>query len=213
MQRAVIIPVKKNHFAPTASKSWKSVDGGFEPVQVKFRQDICVISENFESMTKLICLALSIFVLSNIASAQLKVTDACPTFSVDILEGNINRIHPRSTSSEITRTFPCQTGVEESIDSTGRCQGVFYKNKGVNFFTGRNYIEIDNSFKGKMEPAIMGAAKGSLFSVLGNPKLKDIEWEAYQTKYGTLIVYYSKANRINKIQMTTKSTDNIKLCE
>lgn len=164
-------------------------------------------------MNKFICATALLLAAASGASAQLKVTDACPVFTVDVLEGNINKIHPKSTSSEITRTFPCQTEVEERIDSAGRCQGVFYKNRGVSFFTGRNYIEVNSSFKGKMNPAIMGAAKGSLFSTLGHPKLKDIEWEAYQTKYGTLIVYYSKANRINKIQMTTKSTDNIKLCE
>jgi len=164
-------------------------------------------------MTKFICSCVLLLAINTGAKAQLKVTDACPVFTVDVLEGSINRIHPKSTSSEIIKTFPCQTNVEEQIDSAGRCQGVFYKNRGVSFFTGRNYIEVDNSFKGKMNPAIMGAAKGSLFATLGNPKMKDIEWEAYQTKYGTLIVYYNKANKINKIQMTTKSTDNIKLCE
>lgn len=163
-------------------------------------------------MFKIIYSCALLLAIGTGAKAQLKVTDACPPLSVDVLEGNINRLHPKSTSSEIVKTMPCQTGEEEKIDSIGRCQGVFYKNKGVQFFTGRNYIEIDNSYKGKMSPAIMGAARGSLFRVLGNPKLKDIEWEAYQTKYGTLIVYY-KANKINKIQMSTKSTDNIKLCE
>jgi hypothetical protein len=164
-------------------------------------------------MNKLICSCALAFAFITGANAQLKVTDACPVFTVDVLEGNINRIHPKSTSGEIVKTFPCQSNIEEKKDSIGRCQGVFYKNKGVNFFTGRNYIEIDNTFKGKMNPQLIGAARGSLFSVLGNPKMKDIEWEAYQTKYGTLIVYYTKANRINKIQMTTRSTDNIKLCE
>lgn len=164
-------------------------------------------------MIKLICSAALLLFTASGAIAQLKVTDACPPFSVDVLEGNINRLHPKSTSSEIMKTFPCQTGVEEKKDSTGICQGVFYKNKGVNFFTGRNYIEINNTYKGKMTPALMGAARGSLFSTLGHPKMKDVEWEAFQTKYGTLIVYYTKANRISKIQMTTKSTDNIKLCD
>ncbi len=164
-------------------------------------------------MIKILCSAALLAFTATNSFAQLKVTDACPPFSVDVLEGNINRIHPKSTSSEIMKTFPCQTDIEEKIDSIGRCQGVFYKNKGVSFFTGRNYIEIDNSYKGKMTPALMGAAKGSLFNVLGHPKMKDSDWEAYQTKYGTLIVYYTKANRISKIQMSTKNTDNIRLCE
>ncbi|MFT3979088.1 MAG: hypothetical protein QM687_01370 [Ferruginibacter sp.] len=164
-------------------------------------------------MNKTLSCCLGFILLTTASFAQLKVTDACPTFSADILEGNINRIHPRSTISEVIKTFPCQTSTEERDDSTGRCRGVFYNNRGVSFFTGRNYIEIREGYKGKMEPMIMGAARGSLFSILGYPKIKDVEWDAYQTKYGTLILYYNKANKINKIQMSSRATEAIKLCE
>ena len=62
-------------------------------------------------------------------------------------------------------------------------------------------------------PALMGASRSGLFSMLGHPKLKDAAWDAYQMGYGTLILYYNAAGKINKIQMCSKGTDAIKLCQ
>jgi hypothetical protein len=74
-------------------------------------------------------------------------------------------------------------------------------------------VEITEGFKGKLSVPLLGAARGSLFKTLGNPKMKDAAWDAYQTNYGTLILYYNKANKVRMIQFSTNSTDNIKLCE
>jgi hypothetical protein len=59
----------------------------------------------------------------------------------------------------------------------------------------------------------MGASRTSLFKWLGNPKIKDVNWDAYTTQYGILILYYTKAGKVNKIQFSTKSTETINLCE
>ena len=72
--------------------------------------------------------------------------------------------------------------------------------------------EITDVYKGKMEPAVMGAQRGSLFKFLGNPSIKDDTWDAFITRYGTLILYYNTAGKVNKIQMSSKSADYIKLC-
>ncbi|HRD57402.1 MAG TPA: hypothetical protein PK504_05100 [Ferruginibacter sp.] len=164
-------------------------------------------------MSKILLCSSAAILLSFNVFAQLKVTDACPVFNVDVLDGHVNRIHSRSTISEVIKTFPCQTSVEERIDSIGRCTGVFYANKHISFYTGRNYIEISQGYTGKMEPAIMGSARGSLFNTLGLAKIKDIQWDAFQTKYGTLILYYNKSGKVEKIQMSSRTTDAIKLCE
>ena len=59
----------------------------------------------------------------------------------------------------------------------------------------------------------MGASRGSVFKWLGNPIIKDVTWDAYQTKYGILILYFTKAGKINKIQLSNKGVESIKLCE
>ncbi len=146
------------------------------------------------------------------SQAQLKAKPVCPTIEVDVMAGTINELPPKSAIGEIKSTLPCFTDVNE-VDSASRCAGVFYKDKGISFFTERKYIEVTDHYKGKLSPALMGVSRNSLFKLLGYPKLKDAEWEAFQMGYGTLILYYNKAGKINKIQMSSKSTDTIKLCE
>ncbi len=59
----------------------------------------------------------------------------------------------------------------------------------------------------------MGATRNSLFKVLGHPKIKDVNWDAFQTKYGILILHYNKSSKINLTQFSRKTTDTINLCE
>ena len=151
------------------------------------------------------------FLTINISQAQLTTTPVCPPFSVDVLDGNVNKIYPKSTWAEVKTKFPCYSQLIES-DSASVCAGVFYTEKGIYFYTDRDYIEIRENFKGKMFPSLLGASRSSLFATLGYPKIKDVHWDAFQTEYGTLILYYNKAGKINKIQISSKTTDVIKLC-
>mgnify|MGYP000939472624 CR=1 FL=1 len=158
-------------------------------------------------------LAILVILFTCIGSqAQLKAKAVCPAIEADVMSGTVNDLSPKSAISEIQSTLPCSTEILEK-DSASRCAGVFYKDKGIIFFTDRKYIEISEHFKGKLSPALMGVNRNSLFKLLGYPKLKDTDWEAFQMGYGTLILYYNKAGRINKIQISSKSTDTIKLCE
>lgn len=144
--------------------------------------------------------------------AQLKATPVCPPFAVDVMSGTVNNIQPKSAIVEIQTTFPCSTEMIEK-DGNGICAGVFYKDKDIYFYTDRQYIEIGEKFKGKLTPHLIGISRSSLFSLLGYPKLKDANWDAFQMGYGTLILYYNKAGKIIKLQISNKSTDAIKLCE
>jgi hypothetical protein len=147
-----------------------------------------------------------------LAGAQLKTTVVCPSFTVDLLAGTVNKeFDCHSTSGEIKKNFPCFTAPETTTASS--CGAVSYKDKDIYFFTERNYIEIGSKFKGTLVPAILGGRRGSLFNLLGAPKIKDVNWDAYQTQYGIMIVYYDKAGKINKLQISTKTTESIQLCE
>ncbi|MEO7306934.1 MAG: hypothetical protein ABIR78_10100 [Ferruginibacter sp.] len=157
----------------------------------------------------------SIFIIvisSSAVNAQLKVTQVCPPFKVDVMSGTVNDLYPKSSIGEIQTTLPCfsQTILK---DSASVCGGVFYSDRDVHFYTDRRYIEIGEKFKGKVTPALLGASRTALFALLGHPKLKDSNWDAFQMGYGTLILYYNKAGKINKIQMSSRTTDTIKLCE
>ncbi len=152
------------------------------------------------------------FVTCYTANAQLKATAVCPNFTADIMAGTVNDLQTKSAIAEIQAKLPCATAMVEKDLGTA-CAGVFYKDKDITFYTDRQYIEIGEKFKGRITPALMGVSRKNLFALLGHPKLKDTNWEAYQMGYGTLVLYYNAAGKINKIQMAAKNTDALKLCE
>ena len=161
---------------------------------------------------KLLLVILACLFLCQTSRAQLKKSISCPTITVDILSGKLNEgINPQSTSGEVKKTFPCFTEEQEQT-ATGKCAGVFYKDKDIYFFTDRDYIEIRQNFKGKLSLPLMGASRQSLFKLLGNPVMKDPTWDAFHLKYGTLVLYY-KAGKVNKIQLSNLSTSTLKICE
>ncbi len=164
--------------------------------------------------TKTIIVSFFFLVSSFVTFAQLKTTPRCPDFDIDILDGIINEtIFPTSTVGQIKLKFPCFTSFEDE-GTTAKCGGgVAYKDRDIYFYTTRNYIEIGPGFKGKLSIPLMGAPRNSLFKLLGHPQIKDVNWDAFQTSYGILILYYDKASKINKIQFSTESTGSIHLCE
>ena len=162
---------------------------------------------------KKIFLFLSFFNLVIAGQAQLKTTTRCPAFLIDILDGKVNELRSTASIGQIKEKLPCFTSAEVE-GGTAKCGGgVFYKDRDIYFFTARDYVEIGPKFKGKLTIPLMGAGRGNLFKWLGHPKIKDVNWDAFTTAYGILILYYSKADKVNKIQFSTRSTDTIQLCE
>jgi hypothetical protein len=158
-------------------------------------------------------LTLSALIISIFLQAQLKTSKVCPAIYVDILDGKVNGLETDFTQGQIKKALPCFTTAEEE-NSSSKCGGLIaYKDKDVYFYTGRDYVEIRDKFKGKLSIPLMGAVLNALFKWLGHPKIKDISWDAYQTQYGTLVLYFNKANRINRILFSKKSTDTMTLCE
>ena len=146
-------------------------------------------------------------------SAQLKATVRCEPFVVDILNGKVNEIKPNIGIEEIKQTFPCFTSAEKE-DTSSKCGGgVWFADKGLYFFTGRDYVQINEKFKGKLSMPLLGGSRNSFFKTLGNPKIKDVTWDAFQMQYGTLVLHYNKAGKVNLIQFSTRSMDALSLCE
>lgn len=163
-------------------------------------------------MKKTILLFVATGLLSG-AVAQLKTTALCPVFSVDILDGKVNDREPFATQGQIKKLFPCFTSAEDEGQSA-RCGGIIsYKDKDIFFYTGRDYVEIGEKFKGKLSIPLLGAPRTGLFKWLGHPRLKDLNWDAFQTAYGTLVLYYNKAGKVNKIQFSTLSSEMMNPCE
>ena len=162
---------------------------------------------------KNIIVAVFALALCSATSAQLKTTPACPEIKIDLLDGIINgKILPSSTVGQIKLNLPCFSSFEEEGTSAKCGAGVFYKTNDVYFYTTRDYIEIGPAFKGKLSLPLMGAPRSGLFKWLGQPQIKDVNWDAFKTNYGVLILYY-KAGKVNKIQFSTLPANSIQLCE
>jgi hypothetical protein len=157
------------------------------------------------------------FLTMQVTQAQLKTStqNQCGTFVVDILEGKVNGVTPKYNQAQIKSALTCFTSAEPE-DATSKCGGLIsYKTQDVYFYTGRHYIEIRDKFKGKLSIPLMGATRNSsaLFKLLGNPKMKDTNWDQYDTYYGLVILYYNKLNKVNKIQFSTETSATINLCQ
>jgi hypothetical protein len=160
---------------------------------------------------KKISFVLGFLCLASVSLAQLKASVACPPFDVDILDGKVGGFKANTIAGMIKNKWPCFSSVTNDSAKCG--EAVFYKDKGISFYTARDYVEITEGFKGKLSVPLLGAARGSLFKTLGNPRMKDASWDAYQTNYGTLVLHYNKANKVRLIQFSTNGTETLKLCE
>ncbi|HWK05445.1 MAG TPA: hypothetical protein VNS58_17520 [Puia sp.] len=166
-------------------------------------------------MKRLLFLALSMCFLS-VAMGQLKAKVKCPDFYVDILNGTVNELKANVGPGEIKAKFPCFTSVEEEGTSSKCGGGIYFKDKDIYFYTKRDYIEIGPKFIGKLSIPLLGSKRGSQFRTLGNPKMKDDLWDAFEMQYGTLILHYDVAGvagKVKMIQFSTENTESIQLCE
>ena len=145
--------------------------------------------------------------------AQLVAKSKCDAFTVDILDGKVNGLKPNARFDEIKEKLPCFTASEPEGTKAKCGASVFYADKDIYFYTDRDYIEIKEKFQGKFTTPVMGLPRNGLFKTLGNPKLKDENWDAYQMAYGTLVLHYNKAGKVNLVQFSTKGTELLSLCE
>jgi len=163
--------------------------------------------------TLFVILAMSIV---SVSMGQLKAKVKCPDFYVDILNGTVNEIKPNYTPNEIKEKFPCFTSAEEESNDAKCGGGIFFKDKDIYFYTKRDYIEIGPKFTGKTSIPLLGTKRNGLFKSLGNPKMKDDLWDAFQTQYGTLVLHYDVAGAAGKVkffQFSTLGTEQLNLCE
>jgi hypothetical protein len=151
-----------------------------------------------------------------VGMGQLKAKVQCPDLYVDVLDGSVNGLKPNNTQLEIKDKFPCFTSAEEETAEAKCGGGIFFKTKDIYFYTKRKYVEVGPKFIGKTSIPVLGTKRGTMFTKLGNPKMKDDTWEAYEMQYGTLVLHFDVAGANGKVkffQFSTLGTDGLNLCE
>ena len=167
-------------------------------------------------MKRILSVIAVFLMLAPAALAQLKAKVHCPdVIMIDVLNGTVNGIKANATSNEIKELFPCFTSADEG--SAAKCGGgIFFKDKDLFFYTQRKYVEVGPKFTGRTSIKIVGTRRGSLFSQLGNPKVKDDLWEAYEMQYGTLVLHFDVAGpngKVRSFQFSTLNSESLNLCE
>ena len=166
-------------------------------------------------MKRILFVLLAMGFLSG-AMGQLRAKSKCPDFYVDVLNGTINEIKPNNTPNEIKEKFPCFTSAEDESKEAKCGGGIYFKDKDIFFYTQRKYIEVGPKFLGKTSVPLLGTKRNSLFKTLGNPKIKDDLWDAYEMQYGTLVLHYDVAGpngKVKSFQFSTQNTEELQLCE
>lgn len=178
-----------------------------------FSKDFAAKRQYIALLMKKAILTLLLVAPALLATAQLTAKANCPVFEVDILDGKVNGLKANVADDQVKAKFPCFTSVAAEKDSAKCGTNVFFKDRDLYFYTQRDYVEIGPKFKGKLSLPLMGAARGSLFKWLGNPRVKDTGWEAFATNYGILVLTYDAANKVKKIQFSTQTANTIQLCD
>lgn len=166
-------------------------------------------------MKQLLSVALFMSILS-VGMGQLRAKVKCPDLYVDILNGTVNDLKPSNTQNEIKEKFPCFTSAVDEAESAQCGGGIFFKDKDIFFYTRRKYVEVGPHFVGKTSFPLLGTKRGTLFSKLGNPKVKDDLWDAFEMQYGTLVLHYDvagAAGRVKFFQFSTLGTEELNLCQ
>jgi len=161
-------------------------------------------------MIKIVFPLLAFAFFTQNVSAQLTAKPSCGIFSIDILNGTLNNLKPNVNEQEIREQLPCYTSDQKADSVCGRT--LFYKDRDVTIYLQRKYVEVGSAFKGKLSIPLMGANRDGLFKWLGNPKIKDADWDAFQMQYGTLVLHYEKG-KVKLIQFSTQSSEQLSLCQ
>jgi len=168
-------------------------------------------------MKRFLSVAVLLSGLVSTGMAQLKAKTHCPDqITIDVLNGTVNNLKPNTTQNEIKEAFPCFTSAPDEGSGAKCGGGVFFKDKDLYFYTQRKYVEVGPKFTGRTSIRLLGTKRGSLFNQLGNPKVKDDLWDAYETQYGTLVLHFDVAGPNGKVkyfQFSTLGTDTLNLCE
>src|SRR5688572_27875532 len=136
----------------TANHETSKNQAGNEFHGLNVRQGFCALTAF--SLIKLYCmktlLTVMVLVISVGLNAQLKTSTVCPQVYIDILGGKVNGVEPDFTQGQVKSTLRCFTSLEEE-NTSSICGGLIaYKDKDIYFYTGRDYVEIREKFKGKL---------------------------------------------------------------
>lgn len=131
--------------------------------------------------------------------AQQAEANPCDQLHLDLEKGTLNGLTGAASMEEVKKAFPCYSGeTEENSDGINCGGGVFFLNHDFFIYTGKDYINVRNNFKGKTPVAILGQLASSLADLMGEPDSsfvykdeffeEETQYAQYAKDWGTLVL-------------------------
>jgi len=135
---------------------------------------------------------------------------------VSIAEGTINGIKPTESIEKIKEAFPFFTGETEEHQGFNCGGGVFFLNHDFYAYTGNDYWEIRDEFKGSFDMDVLGKNIKDVLKIMGKAKKTftneyGIKYYYFKTKYGCCVLNV-KNDYVKMADLYWKKIKDVKLC-
>ena len=140
-------------------------------------------------------------------------TTNCDNLYFDLEKGSLNGYGPDISQKKIMEKLPCFTGNAEDGSDFTCGGGVFYHDHGFFFYTGWDYIEVREGFKGKISHDLLGKSRKDVETIYGVPDRieEDKSVYFYKTDYGS-VRFVFKWDTIAEIAVYNVKPQKAKLC-
>ncbi|MFM2377033.1 MAG: hypothetical protein RLZZ165_2130 [Bacteroidota bacterium] len=134
------------------------------------------------------------FVLLPVASLWSQKAN-CSNIYVDVRKGTINKLKPTASIEKIVSVLPCFTGITREDEGYNCGGGVFFIDKDIYAYTGRDYWEIRANYKGTWSSKLLQLRPVDLQFRFGKPvreeKIPGYKVHFFNQKYGCIRVQFS----------------------
>jgi hypothetical protein len=141
----------------------------------------------------------------------------CNNLFADLKNGTINKVKPTASQQKVKAALPCFTGDSEEGGDFNCGGGVFFLKHGFFFYTGKDYIEIRENYKGKLSIPVLGLtkdmaiAKLKMGKVIRTETVNEEEVIFFKTIYGCLWLKLVEGKVVNVV-ISSKQVSDAELC-
>jgi len=115
----------------------------------------------------------------------------CNNLTFDLDTGMLNNVPPTVSQEEVKSVFPCSTGSSPDGESYNYGGGVFFGNHSFFFYTGKDFIEVRDKFRGVVSIPLLGTDQSTIQQELGQPQRELENIWLFGRSYGCLRVEFA----------------------
>jgi len=110
----------------------------------------------------------------------------CNNLVLDLNQGTLNGLAPTVSQAQVKQYLPCATGDTEDGEVYNYGGGVFFLNHDFFMYTGKDFIEVRQDFKGKVTDNMMEKSKADILARYGQAAIDNGYKLFFNRQYGCL---------------------------